>query len=69
MDAYDHFMDLVSRGKGPGPSIAESHALWLAWSVVENVPGLDSEARDGLCEFIHYAAASPDSARKFLENG
>jgi len=66
MAAFDHFKDLVNRGAGPGPSTSETHALWLAWAVVDHVSTLDDNAREGLHVFIDFAANCPDSARDCL---
>jgi hypothetical protein len=65
--ALEHFLQLARRGNWPGSSGGEVRAAKLAAVVVEYVSGLDSEAVDGLIEFIRVARAAPQTAEKLLK--
>lgn len=64
--ALSHFLDLALKGKYRGCSGGCKRARTIARAVVDCVPGLDGQARDGLRVFIDLAANSPGSARDLL---
>jgi hypothetical protein len=62
----DHFIDLCYQGRRSGCSTYERFSRELAQAVLDKVPGMDGQAVEGLCEFIHLAAAAPDTARRVI---
>jgi len=66
-EAQQHFMRLASAGSGTGPSNGEAKACRLAWSLVENVVGLDEQAVVGACAFARWCRADPCAALDWLE--
>jgi len=58
----NHFIQLAARGGHPRASSGERKARRLARAVVRETPGLDGEALEGLCEFIHWASRQPMTA-------
>lgn len=61
-----HFLDLAASGGRAGCSGGEGRAHRLARAVVKDVPGLDQEAADGLCEFVRVCLAAPSKAAGLL---
>jgi hypothetical protein len=67
MNTNTHFLRLVAAGSRPGPSSGEGKAFNLAHKIVDEVPGLDGRALEGLCAFVYAVSESPMSAREFLD--
>lgn len=57
-----HFLRLARRGAGVGASGGEGRAFRLVKAVIEDVPGIDGQAVDGLIEYIRLTAAKPSTA-------
>lgn len=62
----DHFLTLARRGQHPGASDAEQQATRLAKAILDNSPGLDSQARYGAAQIIEHAAAEPETLREVM---
>lgn len=64
--AINHFVDLCYQGRRGGCSEFERKSRELALLVLDNVPGMDGEAIEGLQRFIRFAATHPESARRVI---
>jgi hypothetical protein len=64
--ALAHFIDLALRGKHKGCSGGCKAARTIARAVVDSVPRLDSQARDGLRVFVNLTSQAPGTARDLL---
>lgn len=67
MKSLDHFIDLALQGKRPGSSGGEKRARRLARCILDNVPGLDDSAINGMIEFIRAAQLQPETARSAVD--
>lgn len=68
MTGIEHFIRLARTGKNnPGASGGEKRAFRLAQCVLNNVPGLDGEAIEGLIEFIRIVQPYPQEAHDLIE--
>lgn len=65
--SLEHFMRLAKRGAHGGASGGEKRAFRLAKAVADDVPGLDSQATEGLIEFIKAASHGPQEANDLIE--
>lgn len=65
--ALNHFLRLARRGQWPASSGGEHRANNLAKCLIENLPGLDSLAIEGMCDFIEICITQPTVARDLLE--
>lgn len=63
----NHFLALARRGRQPAASGGERRAAALAECIVENVPGLDATALDGLLEFVVLVRGRPSTMRDALD--
>jgi hypothetical protein len=62
-----HFLDLVEHGRHLRTcSSGARRARLLAECLVENLPGLDASATDGLSEFAALCIGYPISARELI---
>jgi len=68
MDVESHFVRLARRGGWPAASSGEKKAFRLAQAIVANVPGLDSRAVAGACQFLRWASDMPMSARDLVDS-
>lgn len=64
-DVLRNFIDLARAGRHRGRG-GERRALAIAVTLCENLPGLDSIAREGLKLFVDFVAAMPETARREL---
>ena len=64
--ALSHFVDLAIRGSQPGCSGGCLAARALALAVVDDLPRLDSFAKDGLREFVNLCSQAPGTARDLV---
>lgn len=64
--ARDHWFDLIQQGRRVGASSGEKRARRIALSLCENLPGLDSEAVQGLHEFIDLLLSKPTTVRDMI---
>jgi hypothetical protein len=67
MEELSHFVTLARRGEHPGASGGEGRAARLAAAVLEDLPGLDTNAIDGFLEFIRLLRGSYTEARRLLQ--
>jgi hypothetical protein len=63
-----HFLDLAEHGRHRGSSRGACSARKLATCLVEDLPGLDSQAVAGLLEFARFVQVKPASARDLLDS-
>jgi hypothetical protein len=66
-ESLERFILLARKGKCKGSSGGERRAAKLAEVIVEQVPGLDEVAMQGLLEFVRLAHASPVTAGDLIE--
>ena len=67
MTPIERFVDLALQGQRKGCSGGERHARILALAVLDSINILDGSAREGLIEFIHSAAAAPETCRELVK--
>ncbi|MCL2647631.1 MAG: hypothetical protein FWD61_11590 [Phycisphaerales bacterium] len=67
--AFQRFLDLAQHGQYRVSDPIEKHAARLAEAVVEHAQFLESQLREGLVEFMEFAARYPATAKKLLEDG
>jgi hypothetical protein len=66
--AMNHFIKLAKRGKpGTGASGGELRARRLALAVLNDIPGLDTRAITGFCEFIELLQHDYEKASKLVD--
>ena len=61
-----HFVRLARR-RHAGASGGEKRARRLALAVLDDLPGLDDRAVDGLIRFVELVRKSPEGARTLLD--
>lgn len=67
MNALEHFVSLARTGKrNAGASGGEKRAYRLAKCVIDDVPGLDQDAVEGLKLFIDTCGARPSLADDWI---
>lgn len=66
MDSLQHLLTIARRGKHRGASGGEKRANRLVKQIVDDVPGIDGMALDGLAELIQLVAAAPMGTREML---
>lgn len=64
---FDHFTRIAVRGKNRGASGGEKRARKLALAVLDEAPGLDDSAIEGLITFIRAVQRSPSAARDLVQ--
>lgn len=64
--SLEHFLRLVRNGRRSGCSGGERAAYKLAQCVLDNAPGLDESAIDGLKTFISGCIEHPTTARELV---
>lgn len=65
--ALAHFISLARRGRGQGASGGERRAARLANAILENTPGLDGDAIEGILQFARLASARYEFACDLLD--
>jgi hypothetical protein len=61
-----HFVRLARR-KHPGASSGEKRSRRLALALLDNLPGLDDEAIDGMIGFADLVKRAPETARSLVD--
>lgn len=64
--ALEHFVRLAFKGRQATASGGERRAHRLAVAIIDNLPGLDELATDGLVEFLKGVKASPELAAEVV---
>jgi len=67
MQADTHFLLLALQGGFPGASSGEKQAKVLLECLIKNIPGLDYQAVEGLCDFARDVSRCPSECLDLLE--
>ncbi len=62
MTPLERFLGLARQGKRPDSNSGEKRARSLALCILDNVPGLDDDAIDGMIELINSVKLKPETA-------
>jgi len=65
-NALRFFLNLARRGKNPASSSSELASCRLAKEILADIDILDGLARDGLHEFIEFAAQRPQYTAELI---
>ena len=67
MTPLEHFLGMARQGKRPGCNSEEKRARSLALCILDNVPGLDDDAIDGMIELINSVRMKSEIARDAVD--